>query len=310
MRRAASRRSANAARSMTNDATDKDDVEATGPMAGERLAAARKDQDISIRDIAKELHLDEAKVQALEQNQFDVLGAPVFAKGHLRKYAEMVGVSEDDVLTDYYQLNRSAGAPPVVGPPRKTAREIDLSPWILPAVGVVIVLALLFWWLQSGSPVPGGGDADEQPDSASEAAVEMPVSVPAIAPATDQPDVEPGESVEPTEATEPEPDASAQPTAEEAAPAASPEPAVSATALALTLEFNGDCWTEVTDAAGERLFFDLGREGRTVQVSGEPPLRLLLGASSNVALTVNGESYVVPASALRGDTARFTLAGL
>ncbi len=46
--------------------------------------------------MAKELHLDEPKVQALEENQFDVLGAPVFAKGHLRKYAELVGVPVDD----------------------------------------------------------------------------------------------------------------------------------------------------------------------------------------------------------------------
>ena len=44
-----------------------------------------------------------------------MLGAPVFAKGHLRKYAEMVGVDVDDIMTDYYQMNRSTGTPPVVG---------------------------------------------------------------------------------------------------------------------------------------------------------------------------------------------------
>lgn len=296
---------------MADNASDKDDVETTGPMAGERLAAARKDQDISIRDIAKELHLDEVKVQALEQNQFDVLGAPVFAKGHLRKYAEMVGVSEDDVLTDYYQLNRSAGAPPVVGLPRKGAREIDLSPWILPTVVVLVLVGLLVWWLQSGSPMPGSGDSSGQADSATESPVEIPVSVPAVAPTADDPGAVATEPADAVEATEPEsePESPAPDRVVEPAPVAAAEPAVSDTALALTLEFSGDCWTEITDAAGERLFFDLGREGRIVQVSGEPPLRLLLGASSNVSLTVNGDRYAVPASALRGDTARFTLAG-
>ncbi len=64
---------------------DPDDDE--GPMAGERLRQARHEQQISVLEVAKELHLDEPKVRALERNEFDVLGAPVFAKGHLRKYA-------------------------------------------------------------------------------------------------------------------------------------------------------------------------------------------------------------------------------
>ena len=61
-------------------------------MAGERLAIARREQQIPVIEIAKELHLDEPKVRALERNEFDVLGAPVFAKGHLRKYAQLVDV--------------------------------------------------------------------------------------------------------------------------------------------------------------------------------------------------------------------------
>ena len=78
---------------MSDDAKEPDTDE-EGPLGGERLRAARRANDISLRDIAKELHLDEGKVRALEQNDFDVLGAPVFAKGHLRKYAELVGAAK------------------------------------------------------------------------------------------------------------------------------------------------------------------------------------------------------------------------
>jgi cytoskeletal protein RodZ len=106
--------------------------------ANARLAAARRAHEISATDIAKELHLDELKIRALEKNDFGLLGAPVFAKGHLRKYAELVGVPVDDVLADYYELNRSAGAPPVVGPVRKFKRDISLGPWI--SVTVIIVI--------------------------------------------------------------------------------------------------------------------------------------------------------------------------
>ena len=42
--------------------------ESSGPAAGERLAAARRELNISVDEIAKELHLDEAKVRALERN--------------------------------------------------------------------------------------------------------------------------------------------------------------------------------------------------------------------------------------------------
>jgi cytoskeleton protein RodZ len=115
-------------------------AEVSGPLGGERLAAARRAHEISATDIAKELHLDELKIRALEKNDFAMLGAPVFAKGHLRKYAELVGVPADDVLADYYELNRSAGAPPVVGPVRKFRRDISLGPWI---TGGIIVMRVL-----------------------------------------------------------------------------------------------------------------------------------------------------------------------
>ena len=110
-----------------------------GPVGGERLRAARRANDISVRDVAKELHLDEPKVRAMEKNDFEALGAPVFAKGHLRKYAEFVGVSIDDVMTDYYKMTRATSMPPVLGPTRKLPREINAVPWI---AGIVIVLVL------------------------------------------------------------------------------------------------------------------------------------------------------------------------
>lgn len=162
----------------------------SGPLAGERLAAARRDQDIAIKDIAKQLHLDEHKVQALEQNQFDVLGAPVFAKGHLRKYAALVKVPIDDVLTDYYQLNRSVGAPPVVGAPRKTQRDIDLVKYALPAAGVIFALVIISWWLASGSPLPSFG-GDDAPEGDIMLPTSTPIRPPSDLPANENADAQP-----------------------------------------------------------------------------------------------------------------------
>ena len=114
-------------------------------MAGERLAGARREQQIAVIEIAKELHLDEYKVRALERNDFDIIGAPVFAKGHLRKYAQLVKVDEADVMADYYQLNRSSGAPPVI-PTRPRQRQVMApGPWIAVIV-VILVAATAYWW--------------------------------------------------------------------------------------------------------------------------------------------------------------------
>ena len=113
-----------------NDIAEEDATrdETKGPVCGERLAEARRRQQISVYEIAKELHLDDFKVRALENNEFEVIGAPVFAKGHLRKYAQLVKVDEADVLADYYQLERTSGAPLVLlrdsRPRRRRLRDL------------------------------------------------------------------------------------------------------------------------------------------------------------------------------------------
>jgi cytoskeleton protein RodZ len=100
--------------------------------------------------------------------------------------------------------------------------------------------------------------------------------------------------------------------AESEPPAAEPdaaayEPTPGAPQVAVTLTFSGDCWTEVTDSSGRRLFYDLGREGRAVNLSGDAPLRLILGDADNVSVTVEGRPWPIPASARRGQLARLTI---
>lgn len=265
------------------------DEESQGPMAGERLAEARREQQIAVIEIAKELHLDEYKVRALERNDFDVIGAPVFAKGHLRKYAQLVKVDEADVMADYYQLNRSSGAPPVISIRPRPRQVMSPGPWVAVIV-VIMVAATAYWWFaarETTSEPPVTGEIaplpqvslpvdDQQTDTADEADDVM----------TDEPVVSP-----------------------------EPEPAVAAivatddSAMRLSITYLGDCWTEITDAGGRRLFFDLGKEGRTVNLSGEAPFNVLFGDAANVSIEVNGGAFEIPAADRRGRTARLTITG-
>ena len=218
------------------------------PVAGQRLAAARKARDISIFEIAKELHLDEHKVQALEENRFDMLGAPVFAKGHLRKYAQLVGVETDDVMADYYTMNRAVGAPPVVGAVRKQPLNISPGPWLVVVALVVVILAAVFLW--------PGRDSEDSP--ATEPDVETPSDVDeTAAEPVPEPEPEPDDSAaallpQPVDEQPPdapmlaEPEPSVAEDSQSPAPvepvAAQPIAAMAANGLSLTMRFSGDCW--------------------------------------------------------------------
>lgn len=321
------------------DETDNSDVEvestesrpAEGPRAGERLAEARREQQITVLEIAKELHLDEPKVRALEQNSFDVLGAPVFAKGHLRKYATLVDVDIDDILQDYYQLTRSAGIPPVVGKVRKPVREFSPGPWIAVAAALLI-LGIAYWWISSGRGIQIGG-AESANESVGMAALTEQVEDPMAAlggPDASNSNAETGNleseieavavSMPDTSVTEaPANIESDSPDAvESAVPDSSAiDGSVTAPAAAalvdgqvrVDLSFSGECWTEITDSNGRRLFFDLGRTGRSASVSGDAPLSVLLGNADNVSVRVNGSDYQISAADRRGETARLTIYG-
>ena len=60
---------------------------------GARLRAAREKRGLTLLQAAERLHLDAGIVQALEAENFTALGADVYVRGHLRRYAEAVGES-------------------------------------------------------------------------------------------------------------------------------------------------------------------------------------------------------------------------
>lgn len=312
---------------MTDEKDKPDDetpeAKAEGPRGGERLAEARRAKQIGILEIAKELHVEEAKIRALENNDFDVLGAPVFAKGHLKKYAQIVGVDHEDVLADYYRLTRSQEIPPVIVQRQKPRREVSPGPLI--AAIAVLMLAALAYWLLVERPLatPAGPTAAPSAVPATTPGPEPePMTDTALADdveAREEP-AEPSAEETPAEET-PAEETPAQLPADEpdevAAEAEQAPPVVADTAarvadendVRLSVTFLGDCWTEIIDASGRRLFFQLGRSGRTVNVSGPGPLSVLFGDAGNVDIRVNGEDFTIPAANRRGRTARLTISG-
>lgn len=61
----------------------------------------------------------------------------------------------------------------------------------------------------------------------------------------------------------------------------------------LELSFSEDCWVEIKDLDGNKLFSELGRAGTTRRLVGQAPFRLLLGYAPGVGVTLNGEPVSV-----------------
>lgn len=266
------------------------------PRGGERLAYARRERQISASEIAKELHLDEPKVRALEKNDFDSLGAPVFAKGYLRKYAQLVGVVEADVLADYYAMTRSAELPPVVIGRARPKNEVSPGPWIA-AVAMLAVAAGAYWWFT----LRDTGAKTTQPPPQIETG---PAQSTAVAPGPAQPEATAPEVAEPgpaLPAPEQQRPLDVLPAPADEAPTADPQ-------LSLAMLFSGECWTEISDADGRQLFFNMGRAGQSVSVRGKAPISALFGNVANVSVQVDGDDYALPAARNTNGTVRVSIA--
>src|SRR5215510_8728536 len=68
---------------------------------GDLLRQERERLGRTVQEFAEEMHLGVHMIEAMEANRFSVLGAPVFARGHLRKYAMLLGVSVERVQQLY-----------------------------------------------------------------------------------------------------------------------------------------------------------------------------------------------------------------
>lgn len=264
---------------------------------GELLRRERDRRAMSLQQAAEDLHLDPRTVQAIEENRFAALGVPVYARGHLRKYAALLGLSPEYIIQRYEALTDRPEVPTPVPASQGTTSSVVLERrsykgtlWFTTGL---IVLAL-GWWIYG--LVTSSRDSAQpaltvEPPPAVESAVMEPATTTATPPVT-----------APPAATVPPPVAApTQVAAVESAPAAS------ANDVRLRLEYNDSSWTEVYDGAGRRLLFGTGDTGRVRTVAGMPPLRVTLGAASAVTVQVNDRSVVVPRQSGR-DSARFQIA--
>lgn len=258
---------------------------------GELLRRERERRSITQLHIAEELHLDTRVVAAIEDNRFDELGPAVYARGHLRQYAALLGLSPQLIIERYEALTGRREILTPIPPPGVLSVPVDMERRSLAGPlwsGVGLIALTLGWWLWSTVSVPGDPMQSAIPDEAVSETGSLPTTLP-TEPAADSP----------------EPAVQPPPPVSNAVPAATASTRA-AVEVRLRLQFKDPSWTEIYDATGRRLMFGLGESGRVSTLAGVPPIRVTLGKASAVTVEVNDRPVVVPRRAGR-DAAKFVV---
>ena len=75
---------------------------------GRWLRRQREVRKIALREVAETTNISIRYLEALEDDRFEALPAPVFAKGFLREYARYVGLDPDEVVNHYLAARQDA----------------------------------------------------------------------------------------------------------------------------------------------------------------------------------------------------------
>lgn len=265
------------------------------PGLGLMLRRAREARGLTEQDAAEQLNLDVSVVSALEREDFASLGAPVFAKGHLRRYGGLLEIPEESALEAYQRAQGQPEAPSLIPRARLEMMPVRSRPrWPLVfggAAAFVLAAGITAYVSEFGLRLPSSADpgAAAGQDSAAAAGESAPAGDAGTTPSTMA-----GGAVAP---------------APQGSPDASPVPTVPVPPghVSVTLAFATDSWTEIYDGSGKAVLYDLGRAGTQRTIAAAAPLSVTFGNSPGVTLHVNGRPTAMPAPPSGGTVARFRI---
>jgi cytoskeletal protein RodZ len=85
---------------------------------GEILATARVEAGLSVEDVSRETRIRGGLIQAIESDNFNPSGGDVYARGHIRSIAAVVGVDARPLIADFDRVH--GGEPQPVENPAPT----------------------------------------------------------------------------------------------------------------------------------------------------------------------------------------------
>ena len=271
---------------MNDNSDNKKNINETS--CGQELSKRRQKRDLSINDVAREIKIESSVIKKIESDEFHSIGAPVFVKGYLRQYSNLVGADDDLIIKKYNELIPEQDTLPIVNDAASQISKFIVTPrsLLLGLFGLILLLILTFFVLNIINKEEDSILAtNEIPETATE---ETEIQL-----EDDQVFFEEDSILATNEIPET--------ATEDLTELNSLEPL-----LNITIFYNGLCWTEIFDSNGERLFFGLGDPQKNVSVNGIAPFDVMLGAADNLqSIQIDGEEYTITNPVRRGEVMRF-----
>ncbi|POT60047.1 cytoskeleton protein RodZ [Citrobacter amalonaticus] len=321
---------------MNTEAThDQNEAQTTGV----RLRNAREQLGLSQQAVAERLCLKVSTVRDIEEDKAPADLASTFLRGYIRSYARLVHIPEEELLPG---LEKQAPIRPANVAPMQSfslgKRRKKPDGWLMTltwlVLFVVVGLTGAWWWQnhkaqqeeittmadQSSAELNANGDNSQSvPLDTSEPAGQSTTSAPAdtaqtTTPLTTAPAVDPQQNavVSPSQAnvdtatttpTTPAAPGVAAPLPDDRASVATP----AADPNALVMNFTADCWLEVTDATGKKLFSGMQRKDGTLNLTGQAPYKLKIGAPAAVQIQYQGKPVDLSRFIRTNQVARLTV---
>ncbi|HHX42883.1 MAG TPA: helix-turn-helix domain-containing protein [Chloroflexi bacterium] len=262
---------------------------------GATLRAARESRGLTLEDIEKATRIRRVLLEALENDAYDDLPSPVYTRGFIRNYAQLVGLDPEEMVAAYAA---ATGTPPASPTPEVLDEPLVQSPrggalgGILWGIVIVLAIGIAGWYAYTRFYL---GETPTLPS--------LPFLAPAASPeagVTATPPSQAAVVTTPTDAVDP---TAVDPTAVEPTeePTATPPPTatlpptqavviVTPTAVAgITVEarVTAATYVEVT-ADGERLLTTTLQAGAEEAWTGDEAVSLRVGNAGGISLTVNG----------------------
>jgi cytoskeleton protein RodZ len=127
---------------------------------GAKLRSAREARGWAAAHAAELMRLPVGVVEALEGDRYADLGAPVFARGHLRRYALLLELPVEPLLDAYDRSHAGPALPSLI--PQASAHtpvreegdrlRVPVAAWYAVGLAVIAAAAAAGWWWWSQRP--------------------------------------------------------------------------------------------------------------------------------------------------------------
>ena len=127
------------------------------PSLGDEFRVAREARGLSLSDVAEHLHIRSTYLQAIEEEDWAVIGAPVYIRGFIRTYARFLGIDPEHAIESFNLTVPSApptkqwGSGGTIGVQRGSGPSVLLWLAAVVAAGLVAYVGYGYWQLRQGA---------------------------------------------------------------------------------------------------------------------------------------------------------------